>query len=273
MQAAADAAYTALLRGTLETAGGTAADDRAALRAGGSRRARALHSSSARRRGCCSMQSWPRRRVESQLLTSFLVHASVHVFSLVQYQLSLPAFLNQESWHTCSEPQAAYLMLRFMWREFITRAPGARGRAPGAAGARGGGAGAGAHTRLRLGPTARGEIGGIMYILYVTHAPTRARRAPPMPRPGRGRARGPGAGRGAPTTVPPGPVPPPPRRRAPLRPPPRPQRHGATPKLPCSLYSSSSSSSSSCVKSVHVGHSPSSSSASDRCASPKTFRG
>ena len=35
MQAAADAAYTALLRGTLETAGGTAADDRAALRAGG----------------------------------------------------------------------------------------------------------------------------------------------------------------------------------------------------------------------------------------------
>ena len=34
-QAAADAAYTALLRGTLETAGGTAADDRAALRAGG----------------------------------------------------------------------------------------------------------------------------------------------------------------------------------------------------------------------------------------------
>jgi hypothetical protein len=97
VQAAADAAYTALLRGTLETAGGTAADDRAALRAGGSRRARALHSSSARRRGCCSMQSWPRRRVESQLLTSFLVHASVHVFSLVQYQLSLPAFLNQES--------------------------------------------------------------------------------------------------------------------------------------------------------------------------------
>ena len=60
--AAGDAAYTALLRGTLETAGGTAADDRAALRAGGSRRARALHSSSARRRGCCSMQSWPRRR-------------------------------------------------------------------------------------------------------------------------------------------------------------------------------------------------------------------
>ena len=35
VQAAADAAYTALLRGTLETAGGTAADDRAALRAGG----------------------------------------------------------------------------------------------------------------------------------------------------------------------------------------------------------------------------------------------
>jgi hypothetical protein len=33
-QAAADATYTALLRGTLETAGGTAADDRAALRAG-----------------------------------------------------------------------------------------------------------------------------------------------------------------------------------------------------------------------------------------------
>ena len=136
--------------------------------------------------------------------------------------------------------------------KFITRAPGA-----------------GAH-ELRLRP---GEIGGVMYILYVTHAPTRARRAPPMPRPGRGRARGPGAGRGAPTTVPPGPVPPPPRRRAPLRPPPRPQRHGATPKLSCSLYSSSSSSSSSCVKSVHVGHSPSSSSASDRCASPKTFRG
>ena len=142
------------------------------------------------------MQSWPRRRRRKPASeTSFLVHASVHVFSLVQYQLSLPAFLNQESWHTCSEPQAAYLMLRFMWREFITRAPGARGRAPGAAGARGGGAGAGAHTRLRLGPTARGEIGGIMYILYVTHAPTRARRAPPMPRPGRGRVRGPGAGR------------------------------------------------------------------------------
>jgi hypothetical protein len=34
-QAAADATYTALLRGTLETSGGTAADDRAALRAGG----------------------------------------------------------------------------------------------------------------------------------------------------------------------------------------------------------------------------------------------
>ena len=34
-QAAADAAYTALLRSTLETAGGTAADDRAALAAGG----------------------------------------------------------------------------------------------------------------------------------------------------------------------------------------------------------------------------------------------
>ena len=218
------------------------------------------------------MQSWPRRRVESQLLTSFLVHASVHVFSLVQYQLSLTALLNQESWPTCSEPQAAYLMLRFMCGENLLYAP--RPRRPGA-GARGRrrAPGAGAHTRLRLGPTARGEIGGIMYILYVTHAPTRARRAPPMPRPGRGRVRGPGAGRGAPTTVPPGPVPPPPRRRAPLRPPPRPQRHGATPKLSCSLYSSSSSSSSSCVKSVHVGHSPSSSSASDRCASPKTFRG
>ena len=38
---------------------------------------------------------------------------------------------------------------------------------------------------LRVRP---GEIGGIKYILYVTHAPTRARRAPPMPRPGRGRA-------------------------------------------------------------------------------------
>ena len=65
---------------------------------------------------------------------------------------------------------------------------------PPAPGAWGPGAGARAHTShdyaygaayLRVRP---GEIGGIKYILYVTHAPTRARRAPPMPRPGRGRA-------------------------------------------------------------------------------------
>ena len=64
VQAAADAAYTALLRGTLETARREAPLPTFALRCAlaASRRACALHSSSARRRGCCSMQSWPRRR-------------------------------------------------------------------------------------------------------------------------------------------------------------------------------------------------------------------
>ena len=133
-QAAADAAYTALLRGTLETAGGTAADDRAALRAGGlAPRARlALEFRTAQR---VLLNAELAAAAASNSETSFLVHASVHVFPLVQYQLSLSAFLNQESWPTCSEPQAAYLMLRFMWREFITRAPGAGGRAPGASAA------------------------------------------------------------------------------------------------------------------------------------------
>ena len=85
VQAAADAAYTALLRGTLETAGGTAADDRAALRAGGSRRARALHSSSARRRGCCSMQSWPRRRRRKPASDELFLFMRVFTFCFFRF--------------------------------------------------------------------------------------------------------------------------------------------------------------------------------------------
>ena len=80
VQAAADAAYTALLRGTLETAGGTAADDRAALRAGGlAPRARLALEFRTAQRVLLKCRAGRGGGVESQLLTRRVVQSMWHI--------------------------------------------------------------------------------------------------------------------------------------------------------------------------------------------------
>ena len=81
VQAAADAAYTALLRGTLETAGGAAADRRS--RCVARRRPRAARAPCTRvphgAEGAAQCRAGRGGGVESQLLTSFLADASIYV--------------------------------------------------------------------------------------------------------------------------------------------------------------------------------------------------